>query len=191
MRNLLLMMVLANCVWMGCKSPNIKAAAHPGTALAARNNGYSLLHQLLDENKDISWLHFIKKEDSELKSLMKKIATACGSDSALLEKFAKSDPSIILDDLELPPAEVATRNAIAASKKDAILGRSGDAFELTLLLSQAEALSYAWHLAKVTAENETQPEHAHALESIGDEMESLYGQVFVLLRSRESLSARK
>lgn len=109
----------------------------------------------------------------------------------MLEEFARRDPSVILDDTELPPAEVATRNAIAASKKEAILGRSGDAFEFTLLLSEAEALNYAWHLAKVTAENETQPERAHALEGIGGEMENLYGQVFVLLRSRESLSTRK
>ena len=55
---------------------------------------------------------------------------------------------------------------------------------MTLLLTQAEALSYAWHLAKVAAENESQPDRARALAGVSKDMEDLYREVFALLRSR-------
>ncbi len=138
------------------------APAGGGAALGLRNNCYSLLHQLLAEQKDVSLLRLIKREPSEVKSLIKKIAAASGAGAQLLEAFASRDPSIRLDDLRLPPAEVAARAAIAATKEKELLGQSGDKFELGLLLTQTEALSYASHLAQVTAENEPDPDRARA-----------------------------
>jgi hypothetical protein len=64
------------------------------------------------------------------------------------------------------------------------LGRSGDEFELTLLLTQAEALCYAWHLAKVAGENEPQPDRVRALAGLSQDMENLYHEVFLLLLSK-------
>ena len=84
----------------------------------------------------------------------------------------------------LPPGETATRDAIASTKKKELLGQTGDKFELTLLLTQTEALSYAWHLAKVAGENESQPDRARALAGVSADMENLYREVFALLRSR-------
>jgi hypothetical protein len=174
----------AACVLAGCQSPTAKPPNGGGAAQAIRNNGYSLLHQLLDEQKDVSMLRFIKREHSDVRNLVTKIATASGAGSKLLEEFAKNDPSVILNDIGLPPAEVATRNSIAATKKKDLLGQKGDVFELSLLLTQTEALSYAWHLAEVTAENEPQPERAHALAGISEDMKNLYQEVYVLLLSR-------
>ena len=56
---------------------------------STRNNCYSLLLQLLDQQKDVSILRFIKQEHSDVKDLTKKIAAASGSGSKLLEEFAK------------------------------------------------------------------------------------------------------
>jgi len=75
-------------------------------------------------------------------------------------EIRQDDPTISLDDIQLPPAELATRTAIAATKKKELLSQSGETFELTLLLTQTEALSYAWHLAEVTGQNEPQPGRA-------------------------------
>jgi hypothetical protein len=83
---------------------------------------------------------------------------------------------------------VATRDAIASTKKKELLGQSGDEFELTLLLTQTEALSYAWHLAKVAGENEPQPDRARALAGVSDDMENLYREVFVMLLSKTKSS---
>jgi hypothetical protein len=54
-----------------------------------------------------------------------------------------------------------------------LLGQSGDEFELTLLLTQTEALTYAWHLADVAAKNEPEPDRARTLNHLGDDLQAL------------------
>ena len=155
-----------------------------GAAQATRNNCYSLLHQLLNDQKNVSLLRFIKREQDNVKSLVKKIAANSATGAKLLEEFARRDPSIHLDDIRLPPGEAATREAIASTKKKELLGQTGDTFELSLLLTQAEALSYAWHLAKVASESESQPDRARALAGVSEDMENLYHEVFGLLLTK-------
>jgi hypothetical protein len=178
---------LAAGLLVGCQSPKATPLAQSGAS--TRNNCYSLLHQLLDEQKDVSLLRFIKSESGEVKNLVKRIATASGAGAKLLEEFAKDDPSIRLDDLRLPPGELATRAAIASTKEKELLSQTGREFELTLLLTQTEALSYACHLAKVAGENEPQPERARALAGVGEDMHNLYHEVFVLLLCKTNAPA--
>jgi outer membrane murein-binding lipoprotein Lpp len=168
---LLIAMLSAACVLSGCQSPKAKSPSGSSAAQSTRNNCYSLLYQLLSDQKDV-------------KSLVKKIAGNSATGAKLLEEFAKHDPSINLDDIQLPPGEAATREAIASTKKKELLGQTGDEFELTLLLTQTEALSYAWHLAKVAGENESQPDRASALAGVSKDMENLYHEVFAMLLSR-------
>ena len=85
-------------------------------------------------------LRFIKREHSDVKNLIKKIAANSGTGAKLLEEFARHDPSIRLDDIRLPPGELGTRDAIAPTKQKELLGQTGDEFELSLLLTQIEAL---------------------------------------------------
>ena len=186
---LLNVMLLAAGILTGCQSPKATSPRQSGAMQSTRNNGYSLLHQLLAEQKDVSLLRFIRPEHADVKGLVKKIAANSGTGAALLEKFAKDDPSIHLEDIQLPPGEVAARDAIASTKKKELLSQSGDTFELTLLLTQTEALSYAWHLAEITGQNEPQPERARALAGISDDMKNLYHEVFVLLLSKTQSSA--
>jgi hypothetical protein len=175
--------LLVASVLTGCQSPNA-AQGESAVARTTRNNCYSLLHQLLDQQKDVSLLRFIRPEHTDVKKLMTKIAKNSGAGAKLLEQFAKDDPSISLDDIRLPPGELATRDAIGSTKKKELLGQSGDTFELTLLLTQTEALTYAEHLARIAGKNEPQPERARALAGISDDMKNLYDEVFALLLSR-------
>jgi hypothetical protein len=172
------------CLLTGCEPPKAGPPAGSGAAPSTRNNCYSLLHQLLHEQKDVSMLRFIKPEHADVKTLIKRIAAASGTGSQLLEEFAKRDPSLNLSDIQLPPGEAATREAIASTEKKELLGHTGDEFELALLLTQTEALSYAWHLAKVAGENESQPDRARALAGVSTDMENLYHEVFVMLLSK-------
>jgi hypothetical protein len=182
-------MLLAAWVLTGCQPAKVMSSSKSSVVQATRNNCYSLLHQLLDEQKDVSILRFIKPEHSDVKNLIKKIAANSAAGSRLLEEFAKDDPSIKLDDIRLPPGELGTRDAIASTKEKELLSQTGDTFELTLLLTQTEALSYAWHLAEVAGKNEPQPERARALAGLSDDMQNLYHEVFVLLLSQTKSSA--
>lgn len=183
-RPLLAAMLAFACVLSGCQSPKAKAPSGSRAAESTRNNCYSLLHQLLCDKKDVSLLRFIKPEQDDVKSLIKRIASNSATGAKLLEEFARHDPSISLDDIQLPPGEAATREAIASTKKKELLGQTGDEFELHLLLTQTEALSYAWHLAKVAGENESQPDRASALAGLSKDMEHVYHEVFVMLLSK-------
>jgi hypothetical protein len=186
---LLAVMVSTACVLTGCQSPKARSPSGSGAARATRNNCYSLLHQLLNDEKNVSVLRFIKREQDDVKSLVKKIAATSATGAKLLEEFAKHDPSINLDDIRLPPGEAATREAIASTKQKELLGQTGGEFELSLLLTQLQALSYASHLAKVAGENESQPDRARALAGVSEDMENLYHEVFVLLLSKTKSSA--
>ena len=187
--SLLALMLSAVGVLTGCQSPTAGFPSGSGAAHSTRNNCYSLLHQLLDEQKDVSILRFIKQENSDVKDLTKRIAAASGAGSKLLEEFARHDPSISLDDIRLPPGEVATREAIASTEKKELLGKIGNEFELTLLLSQSEALSYAWHLAIVAGENDSQSDRVRAVAGVGEDMKNLHQEVFALLLSKIKLPA--
>jgi len=177
-------MLSVACVLSGCQSPKARAPSGGNAAQSTRNNCYSLLHQLLNDQKNVSLLRFIKREEVDVKTLVKKIAANSATGAKLLEEFARHDPSITLDDIRLPPGEVATRDAIAATKKKELLTQTGGEFELTLLLTQAEALSYASHLAKIASQNESQPDRARALAGVSEDMATLYHEVFVMLLSK-------
>jgi hypothetical protein len=181
----------AALILAGCQSPQKKPADGSHGAQSTRNNSYSLLHQLLDEQKNVSLLRFIKREDSDVKILIKRIASSSKSVAKLLERFAKEDPTLTLEDIGLPPGEVATRAAIASTKKKELLGKTGEEFEFSLLLTQTEALRYASHLAKVASENEPQPDRARALTDVSAEMEKLYGQVLEMLVSKARSSTNR
>ena len=168
----------------GCQTPVPRAEGRPTSSITIRNNCYSLLHDLLSQQQDIGWLGFIKREEADVELLVKRIAANSGAGARLLERFSQEDPSIHLDVPHLPPGEIATRAAIAATMKHELLGQSGDTFELSRLLAETEALGYAWHLAEVASAHETRTAHARALAGIGEDMQHLRQEVFVLLLSK-------
>ncbi len=180
------------CLLTACQSAQLRSAPPAGeltargsATLSRRNNAYSLLHQLLNEQKDVSFLRFIKREHTSIRKLMTQIGSSCRKGATLLEQFAKDDPSINLQDTDLPPGEVAARAAIAATKEHALLKNKSSDFELNLLLTQTDALNYGWHLAEVASKNEPQPEHARALADMAEELHNLYDAVCMQLLSKE------
>ena len=79
-----LLVALSSVAWVltGFQSPQAAPPSRSSAPQTTRNNCYSLLHQLLDEQKDVSMLRFIKKEHSDVKDLIKRIATASGTGSS-------------------------------------------------------------------------------------------------------------
>jgi DNA-binding MarR family transcriptional regulator len=181
------LILLAASILAGCQSGVLKPMpkpSDPGLAETTRNNSYSLLYQLMDEEKDVSLLRLVKHEEPSVKDLIKKIAATSKANAKLLEKLSKEDPSLHLYETHLPDGEVATRIAIAKTKAAKLLKDKGNSFELTLLVSQFEALNYGSHLALVAARFDSQPERAQVLKGIADDLESLNQQLFVLMLSK-------
>lgn len=144
---------------------------------AIRNNCYSLLYQLLNEEKDLSKLRFIKRENADLKNLLKRIAVTANDGVKQLQAFARQDSSLTLDDYRLPSGEEQTRADISSQKEKELLHQSGDKLEFTLLLTQIEALNYASHLAHIAAQNDFRPERMQFLAELSNKMAILYGEV--------------
>jgi hypothetical protein len=175
----------------GCQLPQTPLAAAAPKREQVRVNCYSLLHDLLDKQKNVDKLLLVKLESAELHHLIKTIASASDMGAKRLKEFATRDASINLDQLSLPPGEVATRDAIASTKTKELLTPFNANFESYLLLTQAEALSYAWHLSKVAAANESQPERAHYLTRLSEEMKDLHHRATSLMRARLATSRHK
>ena len=147
-------------------------------------NCYSLLYQLLDQQQNVDKLLAVKLESEELRRLVTTIADTSANGAERLQSFAKQDDSLRLDETDLPAGEVATRKAIASTKTKELLKPFNSNFEFALLLTQSEALSYAWHLAKVAAEMEAQPDRARFLADLAEQMKRLHHQAVSLMRSR-------
>ena len=149
-------------------------------------NSYSLLYDLLKDEKNVDKLLIIKRESSELHSQVKAIAAAATAGAKQLEGYAQADPKIHLQAINLPAGEVAVRKAIANTKKKVLLKPFNPRFEFYFLLTQTEALSYAWHLAEVAAAHEPEPRRSDELRTLGQTMRTLYDEVLALLVSRAS-----
>lgn len=180
-------MAFVVCFVSGCKTRRERAGAPTSLALDTRNNCYSLLHQLLSDEKQVSLLRFIKHENSDLKDYTERVAWQAKEGARQLEQFAKADHSLSLEAYQLPPGEVKTRDSISAMKESELLHSKGNKLEVLLLLSQSEALTYGAHLAKVAGDNESDPERAHYLAALGARLKILRDEAVVRLNVRHDL----
>ena len=151
--------------------------------LETRNNAVSLLYDLTQDEKNVNKVLIIKSNTKELGDLIDAIALTCGDSGKRLEQMAKDDPALNLHALELPAGEKATRASIARTKEHELLFSSGENFQFELLLTQTDALSYGWHLAKIAAGNSTRLEEVKAFTEMSVAMENLYEQVVTMLKT--------
>jgi hypothetical protein len=187
--------LLFGCSTTGPASSSAAPAPAPATAghteaandkMHLRNNASSLLEQLLDEEKNVSKVLIIKHGSRELSGLIKAISTAAADGAKRLKGLAQDDPTLDLSHQELPVGEKASRDAISKTEEHDLLLSSGADFEFTLLLTQAQALNYGSHLAKVAADNSAVPEEADAFLAMSRTMDQLLTQVKAMMRSLPS-----
>lgn len=166
------------------------------TERATWSNGYALLYQLMSDEQNVSKLHYFKHEQPDVKELINGIAAASALAAKQLEAYDQQDGGADLKNQDLPPGEQTTRDAIASTKKWDLLGHTGEHLELSLLLTQSEAMNYGWHLAEVAARNDSRPERARYLKALSEQMKGFYRDIYQLLLTRikegpEDSAARK
>jgi hypothetical protein len=148
------------------------------------NEGYSLLYEVLSKQKDVDMILIVKSEEDDVDDLITRIATSCGQAAEQLKAIAEADDTVKLDVTGLPVIEENTRVAIeSTSMKDHLLS-FGWKFELILLLSQDDALSYVSHLAGVLEKEEENPQRKAFLEHTSTEAALLHDAVIDLMSSR-------
>jgi len=175
--------IFCGCAQLPKPAPVKNSPALSAEKLQMRNNSVSLLYDLLGDEKNVSKVLIIKGSRAAMHSLIEAISATTGDGAKRLEQLAKTDPTLNLHALELPPGEKATRDAIAKTEEKELLFSSGENFEFTLLLTQADALSYGWHLAKIAAENSADAAQIREFDSLNVALQDLYKQVVELIRS--------
>jgi hypothetical protein len=178
------------CAGLFCLCANAKKNATPASPVSddknkteLRNNAASLLADLLGQEKDVSKILIIKHPSPAIGKVIKAISKTAGDGSDKLEVLAKNDKTLNLHALQLPPGELATRAAVSKTEEHELLLTFGTSFELNMLLTQTEALSYGSHLAKIAAENSASPEQQRDFHALDVSLDNLYKQVVAQIRT--------
>ena len=178
--------VLALCLAaaiLGCsrqKSPY----SNTGDGFFELNEGYSLLYQLMAKNQDIDTLLIVKEEEGDVYTHTAKVADVSARVAKQLETFARLDSRLKLDLETLPWIEQRTREAIEGTRTENLLLSTGWRFELELLLSELEGLSYASHMAAMLAESEIHEARKAYLGVCSKELGDLHQGTIDLIASR-------
>jgi hypothetical protein len=175
--------IFCGCAALQKPAPAKNATAIPAEKLQMRNNSVSLLYDLLNDEKNVSKVLIIKRNSDELGRLIKAISVSSRDAQKQLDAMAQEDSTLNLHAIELPTGEKATRDSISKTKERELLTSSGENFQFQLLLTQADALSYGWHLAKIASENSARPEQVREFDEIHAAMKNLYDQVVTMIRS--------
>jgi hypothetical protein len=151
--------------------------------IEVRNNAASLLADLLGDEKNVSKLLILKHASPQTEQLIKTISKAADDSGKQLDSLAKADNALKLDAMQLPPGEKEARDGESKTKEHELLFSSGVHFEFNLLFSQAEALNYGSHLAKVAADNSSAPEAQREFRSLETSLGNLYERVIARMLS--------
>ncbi len=147
-----------------------------------RNEGYSLLYQLLSQESDVGKILIIKHADPPVANIIKEIATACDQARKELDLFHEKDRHLSFEMANLPEMEQKTRAAIQSTVTKQLLMSSGKTFERRLLFTQAEAMNYAAHLAQVLHDQESDPLRKKFLDALAQRCTTFHDQVVDLLK---------
>jgi hypothetical protein len=176
-----LLLALVAVLQFGCRTAQRPVSGTQSSAANAPSQAHALLFGLLGDEKNVSKILIIKRERPELRALINEISQRAGKAHKELEAFAKSDRTLNLKDQGLPSAEVLTRKAIAKTRAKELLTESGKEFELRLLLTQNEALTYGAHLAATAAASDTLPNRRQMLQQLSTDLLQLQKKTVAML----------
>lgn len=147
-----------------------------------RNEGYSLLYQLLSQESDVGKIFIIKHANPPVAGIIKEIASACDQARKGLDLFHEKDRRLSFEMANLPEMEQKTREAIQSTVTKELLTSSGKTFEHRLLFTQAEAMNYAAHLSAVLHDQESDPLRKKFLDALAQQCTTFHDKVVELLK---------
>lgn len=166
----------------GCSTAHTTLPMAVQEQARVRNEGYSLLCQLLSQESGVADILKIKNADAPIAGLIKEIASVCGQAKKELELFRKGSRDLNWEVTNLPRIEQQTRTAIKSTVAKQLLFSSGKTFEARLLSTQAEAMNYAAHLAKVLHDQEDNPPRKEFLTTLSQRCTAFHDKAINLLK---------
>lgn len=181
-------LALAMMIGSGCRTTGeLEAPGKVEPEQAGQgDSGYALLFELMGDEGNVSKLLVVKRESAELRTLVKAISETAGEAHKRLEMFGKADPGLNLKVNGLPAAENAARKSISKAKAKELLTDNGKDFELALLLTQNEALTYGEHLALTLGVKEGNAKRAEFLRKLAMDLGKLRLRVRGMLAGNSS-----
>jgi hypothetical protein len=146
------------------------------------NNGYSLLHHLCEQEKQVDMILIVKTTPPKVAAFLHEVSKSAGVTLDALDQMADRDPAIRFNDQGLPPIETQTRASIKDDKQHMLLFGTRDAdFAKTILITQVEAGTYGMNMAKVLADAEPDGRRAAELSHISSRWEKLRNKAYALI----------
>jgi hypothetical protein len=175
-------LIVCTLVATGCSTIQTILPTAAWHQARVRNEGYSLLYQLVGQESDADKILIIKHADPPIADIVKEIANTCGQAKKTLDQFHEKDRHLNLEITHLPEIEQKSRAAIQATVTKQLLFSSGKTFEVRFLFTQAEAMNYAAHLAQVLHDQEDNPARKEFLATLSEQCTALHDRVMVLLK---------
>jgi hypothetical protein len=91
----------------------------------------------------------------------------------------------------LPIAEKETRELIAKSRAKELVTKTGEKFELRILLTQIEAMSYGAHLAVAAQSHETDESRRKFLGDLSQQLQDLHQSIIDVMHARWQMPAQR
>jgi hypothetical protein len=126
----------------------------------------------------------VKHAPAEINKFADDVTDVSKKNLEALDRFHNGDATLRFDQNPLPPIEQSVRDSIKADKQHQLLFGTKDAeFVRSFLISQIEATTYALHLSKVIAEQETDPARAKTLRNLSNDWGVTRARAYRLLRN--------
>jgi hypothetical protein len=173
--------IVVAAITTGCNSTRRPAPPAPSDGHRTIAQGYSLLHAITSEQKELKKLLLVKVESDSVDAVISELADYTGKLSAELEDMARRYPALTVDTQFLPEVEVKARESITSDTTRIFLDTKGKEFERRLLLKQLSALEQERHIAKVMVALETADERRAFWTRTEQRFGELYAKVEQLL----------
>ncbi|MEZ5566560.1 MAG: hypothetical protein R3F24_14115 [Gammaproteobacteria bacterium] len=151
------------------------------------SEGYSLLRHDAQTLARIKLILYVKFESDDFQALIERSSAFGEQLGADLDRIARDYPGVRVDLDPLPELEKRKRLATGMDKAIAsapVVGRSGDAYERTVLISLANGLNQERHLVSELQNAEPDQGLKKFLQGIQSRMDSLYEAAEGLLEKR-------
>ncbi|MGH8272959.1 MAG: hypothetical protein ACRES9_01700 [Gammaproteobacteria bacterium] len=156
----------------------------PSREIAILNHGYAMLYNKAEEFSKIDKLLYVKNNTDAVGKFIDALGDYGDTMQKQLESLTKRYPSLSLKDTGLPVIEVKKRAGVAhyfLMSMLPLVGKSGKAFNRTILQVQREELNQTRFYVRALISEERDSNRKHLLEGMKKRLDQFYKQDSALL----------